>query len=148
MEVIPLIPYSDLVMIILTALAVLLTALAIGIGLFAVLGYTSLRDGVKAAVQKQVTAVMDAKMKEYPDSSRMVDLMERVDAIETAIGGLDQLKNKIVTGPAPKEVASASNPVVQGQAEFTPEVIPNYPEQEAQNAGNTHSVDDSGPDNS
>jgi len=136
MEPIPLISYSDFIVILLTALAVLLTALAIGIGIFAVFGYTSLRDGVKAAVQKQVTAVMDAKMKEYSEANEMIELTERVDALEAAIGGLDQLKNKILTGPAPREDTAASNSMVQEHVELAPQEIPTYPEQEAPDASN------------
>jgi hypothetical protein len=74
---------------------------------------------------------MQQTLSTFPDPVRMFELTGRMEAV---LGDWDQLKNQIVTGPATKEIAQASNNDVQQQAA----VAPPYPGEEAQH-GNTSS---------
>lgn len=122
--------FESAIVIILTALTAFLAALAIVIGVFAIFGYVSIKEGVTLATEKKVTMAMDLKMKAYPDPVEMAELKERM---EFAIGSWEQMRNQIVTDTAPKEVAAASNIGVQQETK----VAPQYPGQEVQNVGST-----------
>jgi hypothetical protein len=114
--------FESAIMIVLAALTAFLAALAIVIGVVAIFGYVSIKEGVTLAADKKVTAAMDLKMAAYPDPLEMADLKERM---EFAIGAWEQLQNQIVTDPVTKDVTAASNVTVQQETK----VAPQYPQE-------------------
>jgi hypothetical protein len=126
--------YEGFVTILLTAIAVMLAILALGIGILAIWGYVGLRDSVKEAATKHVTMAMDLKLKEYPPASALVELVTRMEA---GLGSLEIIQKQIVSKPESKEVAKTSNSAVQEEkAKVGTDVTPiaKYPGEEQQNA--------------
>ena len=95
MQAVPLISYQEFISIVLTALAIILTALGImlavlGIGLAVLgfLGYTGLKEYVRAMAEGHVTTAMNKKLSEYPDAAEL----ERKF--------MEEMQKKIVAKPA------------------------------------------------
>lgn len=109
-------PVTSLTLV-LAALAVLLTVLAIIIGIAAIWGYVGLRDSVKEMASKKVDEAMTLKLKEYPASADMVALVRR---LEKYASFLDAVQSQVITAPDPKLVAIASKPDIQGKVPETP----------------------------
>lgn len=103
MQPIPLISYEEFISILLTALAVILAALGLGIGALAILGYTQLKRGLHEMAKKHVEEAMEKKLKEYPTPIDM-----------------QNYQNQIVAPPAPNQVAVASNVGVQKEGADEP----------------------------
>lgn len=109
-------PVTSLTLV-LAALAVLLTGLAIIIAVAAVWGYIGVRDSVKEMASKKVDEAMILKLKEYPAGADIVALLRR---LEKYAGFLDAVQNQVITAPDPRSVAIASKPSVQGSLPETP----------------------------
>jgi hypothetical protein len=120
--------FESAITIILAALAALLTALAIIIGLGAIWGWA----GIKEAASKAATDAMNRRMKEYPEPERMLELMSRMEEV---LGSWESIQNQLVTGFAAEPVATASNAGVQQETT----VAPPYPGQEVKNVSPTSS---------
>jgi hypothetical protein len=103
-------------------LAAILTALAIGIGIAAIWGWS----GIKEAAAKAATDAMNLKMREYPGPEVMLELASRMEEI---LGSWDAIQNKLVTGAATNQLAPASNAGVQQETT----VAPPYPGEGVQN---------------
>jgi hypothetical protein len=116
------------IIIVLAALTAFLAALAVAIGIFAIFGYTTLRDGVRETAKKHVEIEMDLKMKAYPSPAQLIELSTRMEAL---LGNWDQLQNQGVTdvpiASAAEAVASASDPKVK---QVAPDVAPPYPKEQ------------------
>jgi hypothetical protein len=121
---------------------VLLTVLAIIIGIAAIWGYVGLRDSVKEMASRKVDEAMTLKLKEYPASADMVALVRR---LEKYASFLDAVQSQVITAPDPKSVAIASKPDIQGKVPETPlesvdqQVTPieKYPGEEGSDAGDS-----------
>ena len=109
-------PITSLTLV-LAALGVLLTGLAIIIAVAAIWGYIGVRDSVKEMASKKVDEAMTLKLKEYPASADMVALVRR---LEKYASFLDAVQNQVITAPDPKSVAITSKPDVQGKKPETP----------------------------
>jgi hypothetical protein len=109
-------PVTSLTLV-LAALGVLLTGLAIIIAVAAIWGYIGVRDSVKEMASKKVDEAMTLKLKEYPASADMVALVRR---LEKYASFLDAVQNQVITAPDPKSVAITSKPNVQGKVPETP----------------------------
>ena len=109
--------FETAITIILTALAVMLAVVTIGIGGLAVWGYFGIRDSVKDMAEKKVDEAMKEALKKYPDAADMLRTMQRLAA---QADFLDQVRNRVVTSPDPKALETASNLDVQGEHAETP----------------------------
>ena len=109
-------PITSLTLV-LAALGVLLTGLAIIIAVAAIWGYIGVRDSVKEMASKKVDEAMTLKLKEYPASADMVALVRR---LEKYASFLDAVQNQVITAPDRKSVATASRPDIQGKVPETP----------------------------
>jgi hypothetical protein len=112
-------PVTSLTLV-LAALAVLLTVLAIIMGIAAIWGYVGLRDSVKEMASKKVDEAMTLKLKEYPASADMVALVRR---LEKYASFLDTVQSQVITAPDPKLVAIASKPdITREGARYPPRI--------------------------
>jgi hypothetical protein len=109
--------FESAITIILTALAVMLAVVTLGIGALAIWGYLGIRDSVRDMAGKRVDEALKETLRKYPDAAEIIRTMELVKAQADL---LDQLRNQAVTAPEPKSVAIASKPVVQGEVGETP----------------------------
>ena len=122
--------FESAIMIVLAALAVMLAALTIIVGIAAYWGYTGMKDTVKEVANKRVDEAMVAKMKEYPASK---DVLEVFQQMKQRIDLLDKLQNQVVTSPPePKVVETASNNATVVDEEIAKPAV--YPGEEATNA--------------
>jgi hypothetical protein len=148
--------YESAITIILTALAVMLALVTIGIAGLAVWGYIGLRDSVKEAAAQHVVKTMELKLQEYPKAAGFVKLMAEMKA---GVAYIDQLKNQVVADAEPKDVVNASKDVVQPHAAQSEKksqqvsVIEKYPGEESLDASSSSPTSgpvkiDPGPDNS
>jgi hypothetical protein len=110
-------PFESAITIILTALAVMLAVVTIGIAALAIWGYIGLRDYLKEMADKRVDEAMTQALKKYPDAADMLKTMQR---LRDQADFLDQVRNQVVTAPEPKIVETASNHGVQGVSAETP----------------------------
>jgi hypothetical protein len=124
MQPVPLISYDELISIVLTALAVMLAILGVGIGTLAIWGYVSLKQGLHDMATQHVAKAMENKLKEYPSAD---DLIQAIH-------------NMIVAHPATNQVAPASNAGVQeqpGDAQGSEETVSEmYPGEEPRHGHN------------
>lgn len=126
MEQVPLVSYQEFISIILTALAVMLAVLAIGMAVLGVWGYLGFKDIVREAAKAHVSEAMAIKMQEYPGGAEVLESMKQLKEKADILEGI---QNQLIAQPPPKPVASASNNEVQ----VTP--IDKYPgEEDQQNA--------------
>lgn len=109
--------FETAITIILTALAVILAVVTLGIGSLAVWGYFGIRDSVKDMAEKKLDEAMTEHLRKYPSAADMLNTMRRLN---TQADFLDQARNRAVTSPDPKELASASNAGVKGEHAETP----------------------------
>jgi hypothetical protein len=109
--------YESAITIILTALAVMLAVVTLGIAALAIWGYIGLRDSLKETAAKRVDEAMMEALKKYPAAADMLKMMQRLG--EQA-DFLDQVRNQIVIAPDPKIVETASKHSVQGVSAETP----------------------------
>ena len=114
--------FETAITIVLAALAALLTAMAIIIGIVAIWGWA----GIKEEAAKAAREAIDRKTKDYPSPERMLELVSRMEEI---LGSWDNVQDKLVSGTATNPVAPASNSGVQQQAP----VAPPYPGEGVQN---------------
>lgn len=98
--------YEGFVTILLTAIAVILAVLAIIIAVAAIVGWAGFKDAVKDSVEDLVGPAMDAKLKEYPDASKYIELYQEIQSLYL-------IHKKLVDKPEPKDLASSSNIAVQ-----------------------------------
>lgn len=118
--------FETAITIVLAALAALLTAMAIIIGIVAIWGWA----GIKEEAAKAAREAIDRKTKDYPSPERMIELVSRMEEI---LGAWDNVQDKLVSGNAANQVAPASNTGVQQQAP----VAPPYPGEGEQNVSPT-----------
>lgn len=109
--------FETAITIILTALAVMLAVVTLGIAGLAIWGYFGIRDSVKDMATKKADEAMAQALKKYPDAADMLKTMQR---LRDQADFLDQVRNQVLTAPEPKTVAIASKPVVQGKPPETP----------------------------
>jgi hypothetical protein len=109
--------FESAITIILTALAVILAAVTLGIGVLAIWGYFGIRDSVKDMATKKVDNAMAEALNKYPAAADMFRILKR---LQDQADLRDQLRNQVVTSPDPKSVAIASKPVVQEEPAETP----------------------------
>jgi hypothetical protein len=109
--------FESAITIILTALAVMLAAVTLGIGALAVWGYFGIRDSVKEMASKKVDEAVNEALKKYPAAADMLQIMERARAQADLF---DQMRNQAVTAPEPKLVEIASKPDVEEVQAETP----------------------------
>jgi hypothetical protein len=109
--------FESAITIILTALAVMLAVVTIGIAALAIWGYIGLRDYLKEMADKRVDEAMKQALKKYPDAADMLKTMQR---LRDQADFLDQVRNQVVTAPDPKIVESASKTGVQVGSAETP----------------------------
>jgi hypothetical protein len=98
--------YEAFVTILLTVVLVILAVLAIIIAVAAIVGWAGFKDAVKDAVEDLVGPAMDAKLKEYPDASKYIELYQEIQSLYL-------IHKKLVEKPESKTVASASYIAVQ-----------------------------------
>src|ERR1017187_3167881 len=70
--------FETSITIILTALAVMLAVVTLGIGGLAIWGYFGIRDSVKDMATKRVDEAIKEALKKYPDTADLVSKMERL----------------------------------------------------------------------
>jgi hypothetical protein len=70
--------FESAITIILTALAVMLAVVTIGIAALAIWGYIGLRDYLKEMADKRVDEAMTQALKKYPDAADMLKTMQRL----------------------------------------------------------------------
>ncbi len=109
--------FEGAITIILTALAVMLAVVTLGIAALAIWGYVGLRDSLKETAAKRVDEAMKEALKKYPDAADMLKTMQR---LRDQADFLDQVRNQVVTAPEPKVVETASKHGVQGGIVETP----------------------------
>jgi hypothetical protein len=104
MQTVPLISYQEFITILLTALAVMLTILGLGLAALAFLGYTGLKEFVTGLAAKHVAAAI-AK---YPDAAKVEEMYQRMKASTEFL----ETKALMVAKPADEPTApiSASYP--------------------------------------
>jgi type VI protein secretion system component VasK len=73
------ITYVDFLTVVLTAMAVILAALAIGIGVFAIWGYLGIRDAVAKQVGEAADKALAEKLEKYPAAEDMLELKRRME---------------------------------------------------------------------
>ncbi len=110
-------PYESAITIILTALAVMLAVVTLGIAGLAIWGYFGIRDSVKDMATKKVDEAMQTVLKEYPPAADILKVLRRLGEQADL---MDAIRNQVVTAPDPKLVATASKPVVQEERPETP----------------------------
>lgn len=110
-------PYESAITIILTALAVMLAVVTLGIAGLAIWGYFGIRDSVKDMATKKVDEAMQTVLKEYPPAA---DILKVLQHLGEQADLMDAIRNQVVTAPDPKLVATASKPVVQEERPETP----------------------------
>jgi hypothetical protein len=113
----PSIDTVTLLTLVLAALGVLLTALAIMIGVAAIWGYVGMRDSVKEMAEKRVDLAMKDVLEKYPPAADMLRMMDRIQA---QLELWDRVRNQTVTDPAPNAVEMSSNNVVEVKHAETP----------------------------
>jgi hypothetical protein len=113
--------FESAITIILTALAVMLAVVTIGIAALAIWGYIGLRDSLKEIAASRVDEAMKEALKKYPDAADMLKTLQR---LRDQADFMDQVRNQVVTAPDPKILESASKTSVQvGHAETPLESI-------------------------
>jgi len=136
--------FESAITIILTALAVMLAVVTLGVGGLAIWGYFGIRDYVKEMATKKVDEALPVALNKYPNAADMIRVLQRLtDQADL----MDQLRNQVVTTPDPKLVANASKTVVQLEGAETPlesvaqQVTPidKYPGEEGKSDGDSSS---------
>src|SRR5665213_754958 len=100
--------YEVCIAIVLTALCAILAALAIGIGVLAVWGYSGIkevRNSIEKDVSQKADAALVAKLSEYPEAESIISLFNR---FKEQSEFMEQLRNQM-TGTESNNVAQASN---------------------------------------
>ena len=123
-----------LVTIILTALGLMLAILGIGLAALALWGFTGLRDELSKTATKNMAEAMDAKLKEYPASTEILALFNKMEGYAEFY---EQTQSQLVTPPEPNTIDLASKVGIKVEAEVVPLVsdspIEIYPGEEAKN---------------
>ena len=116
--------YESFLTIVLTALCVILAALALGIGALAIWGYNGIREAVTKEATSKAEAALAAKMQEYPDARQMISVFQR---LQEQVGFMESIRDQMTTN-GPNTVAQASN---LGQDEnrqrSADSIAPDYP---------------------
>ena len=102
-EVYP-VTYVDFLTIVLTALGVMLTALAIGIGVAAIWGYQGIKDGATKAVMERAEKRLEERLQAYPEPRRVIELFETMQALHEQ---QKRLSTQLVTSERAKTVDPA-----------------------------------------
>jgi hypothetical protein len=121
MQPVPLISYQELISIVLSALALMLAILALGMAVLGVWGYLGFKEIVREAAKAHVSEAMALKMQEYPGGAEVLETMRQ---LKEKAENLEGIQNQLIAQPPPKPIASASNTGVQ----VTP--IDKYPGEE------------------
>jgi len=138
--------YESLVTIVLAAFAVILAALTLGIGLFAIWGYAGLKESVRDAVIKMatqtVTEKMELQLKAYPSAVEVQEIWQKINERADALGSLQS-----------RVMASNTQAAVEGPPAPGIAIKPYPGGEELPDAGNTRATKDpghganAGPDN-
>lgn len=134
--------FETAITIILTALAVMIAVVTLGVAGLAIWGYFGIRDSVKEMATKKVDEAVTEALKKYPAAADVLEALQRLKDQATL---MDQLRNQVVTVPDPKFVAIASKSVVQVEGVDTPlesvdqQVTPidKYPGEEGKSDGDS-----------
>lgn len=122
--------FETAITIILAALAVLLAVLALIIGIFAFYGYVGLRKSLREMAIARVDEAMIAKLREYPQSGEMLELVQR---FKIKLDFLDQVQSQLGNPPESKNIEKASKDD-NVQQEAAVESAAPYPGEEEPNA--------------